>query len=76
MFKSGQRRITAVLRLDENNLLVRDEIGFIKLNLFGNKKWEFYHDLVQEFQVMDKTLLVTTMENETFKLSLETGLPF
>jgi len=69
-------RFAGFYLLDENNLLVRDEIGFIKLDLFGNKKWEFYHDLVQDFQVMDKTLWVTTMENETFKLSLETGLPF
>lgn len=58
------------VRFDQNELIVRDEIGFIGISYTGDERWNFCIDVIASYEINQSTILGKTEEGESFKFTI------
>jgi len=58
------------VRFDQNELIVRDEIGFVGLSYAGNERWNFCIDLITDYEINQANISGRTEEGESFKFTI------
>lgn len=58
------------VRFDQNELIVRDEIGFVGISYAGNENWNFCIDVISDYEITQSTILGKTEEGESFEFTI------
>lgn len=58
------------VRFDENELIVRDEIGFVGISYAGDEHWNFCIDVIARYKIDQKTISGETEEGENFEFTI------
>lgn len=58
------------VRFDQNELIVRDEIGFVGLSYVGEERWNFCIDVIASYEINQSIILGKTEEGESFKFTI------
>ncbi len=63
------------VRIDQHEILLRDEIGFVLLSCSGEELWKFCTDLVADYEQLGNELHVTTFEGKSYQVRVGGPLP-
>lgn len=58
------------VRFDQNELIVRDEIGFIGISYAGDEHWNFCIDVIASYKINRDTILGETEEGKNFEFTI------
>jgi hypothetical protein len=58
------------VRFDQNELIVRDEIGFVGISYVGDERWNFCIDVIASYEINQSTILGKTEEGKSFKFTI------
>jgi hypothetical protein len=58
------------VRFDQNELIVRDEIGFVGISYAGDERWNFCIDVIADYEINQSTILGKTEEGENFEFTI------
>jgi hypothetical protein len=58
------------VRFDQDELIVRDEIGFIGISYAGEERWNFCIDVISSYEIDQSTILGETEEGENFQFAI------
>jgi len=58
------------VRFEKDELIVRDEIGFVGISYDGDERWNFCIDVIANYEINQSIICGKTEEGESFKFSI------
>jgi hypothetical protein len=61
------------VRFDQDELIVRDEIGFVGISYAGKELWNYCIDVIANYEIKESTILGKLDDGENFEFIIPSG---
>lgn len=65
-----------IVRFDKNEIIVRDEIGFVGISYAGTERWNFCIDVIANYKIDESKISGKTEEGKIFEFNIPSEKPF